>query len=211
MTLHQHIWNHFVLSGRLEEARNEPQPPSSRFKDFLAVTKREFSENYPKILDLFSEYLMNNSFIPEDHLYHKINYLVTQEKFCDALLLPKIEPKKIDNLIKIFSNKNFICSRRMFGDTIWTIPTKFHDIEIIFEKYGKYKGLRYSLRVFPKNERRMYSTCIYSFWSGVLLGCGVDTWDLIFDEGQLTDSLNVLWKNCKCICEALDSYLPDES
>jgi hypothetical protein len=206
MTLHQHIWNHFVLSGRLEEARNEPQPPSSRFKDFLAVTKREFPKNHSEILENFSEYLMKNSFIPEDHLYHRINNLVAQEKFCDALLLPKIEPKKIVNLINIFSTKNFITSQKKCGDTVWTIPTKRYDIEIVFEKYGKFKGLHYSLKVFPKNEKRIYSTCLFSFWSGVLLGCCVDTWDLIFDDDELISALSTLWKNCQYIHEALDSY-----
>jgi hypothetical protein len=184
MTLHQHIWNHFVLSGRLEEARNEPQPPSSRFKDFLAVTK-----NHSEILESFSEYLMKNSFIPEDHLYHRINNLVAQEKFCNALLLPKIEPKKIDNLIKSFSTKNFISSQKKCGDTVWTIPTKRYDIEIVFKKYGKFKGLNYSLKVFPKNAKRIYSTCLFSFWSG-----------------ELISALSTLWKNCQCIHEALDSY-----
>jgi hypothetical protein len=186
MTLRQHIWNHFVLSGRIEEARN-----------------------HSEILEIFSEYLMNNSLIPEDHLFGKISNLVAQEKFCDELLLPKIDPKKVNRTIQNFSVKNLISSRKRCGDTIWTIPTRFYEIEIEFEKFGKYKGQRYSLKVFPKNERRMYSTCLYSFWSGVILGCGVDTWDLIFDEGQLTESLNILWKNCNCIHEALDSYFPD--
>jgi hypothetical protein len=207
MSVSQHIWNHFVFSGRLEEARREAELPNSGLKAHLLVIRKEYPQKYSEVLDNLSEILVANSLLkPESDLYTRIGHLVAAEKFCDALLLDKINPKKVSCLIKSFAAKNHIYTYKKGDDTIWTIPTKNYDVEIEFEKFGKYKGLRYSLKVFPKDEKRMYSTCLFSFCCECLMGFGIGRWDLVFDEEQLTNALENLWKNCNCICDALDSY-----
>jgi hypothetical protein len=207
MTLRQHIWNYFVSSKRLEEAWKEAELPNSGLQIYLTVIRRTYPNNHNEILGILSE-LSVVSDLPKinNKLFQKIQALSTEEKFCDALLLPKIEQKTVNHIIKKFSTVNFINSHKRFGDTVWTIPANFFDVEIEFEKFGKYKGLRYTLRVFPKGSKRMCSTCLFTFCCESLFGYNVGSWDLIFYEGDLDTALNILLKNCQCIHEALDSY-----
>lgn len=207
MTLSQHIWNYFVSSGRLEEARGETQLPSAGLKDHLSVIRKEYSITYPEILNELSELLVVNSPAkPNSDLYVKISNLVASEPFNDSLILNKIKSKEVNKLIKCFATNNYIIASKRGEDTVCNIPARRYDIEIVFEKFGKYKGLGYATRVFPKDAKRMYSECLFYFVSESLMGFGIGRWDLIFDGNQLTAALENLWKNCECLRKALDSY-----
>ena len=207
MDIKKHIRNSFVSTGRLDEASKEPLLPNSGLRDYIRVIRREFPNSYEEVSNYFSNLLIENSTnLLNEPLYQKVNSLVSAEPFENSLLFEKLAYKKLLVIFKEFEKNHDIPVKNQDSGRIWSIGSDHYDIVVRFWKFGKYTGLNYIVRVFPKDEKQMHSTCLFSFVSEMLYGYGVGIWNLVYSEEELSNALEGLLKNCHCIRTALDSY-----
>lgn len=224
----EHIWNHFVSSGRLEDAWREPILPNSGLRTYLNVVRKLFSER--EASKVFEEMARLRIGFPNEAttspVRKKLSDLVAQEPLCEDLFRDnldielvnspslaisprdlfrdKLSPKLVSQILREFAIEKVVSdsTRAPDGAIFWTFPTDRSDICVELERYSKFNGLRYSVRLFPKDSKRIFSTCFAYFVSEDVWGYGIGHWDLLFEENDLRTALESLFKNIECIRES---------